>query len=106
MHLKVDQNFGDKKLPRQGVTLISRSVTDIDKSLAMLEVTNHFPFPVERDFPGLLNFFPCEDLVTISRSFISNCSFGSLDMKPKLNLTNDLRKLSFISPIEIDSREP
>lgn len=96
-----------EKLLRQFVTLIIRSVTETDKSLAMLDVTSHFPFPVER---GLADFriflFSEDDLVTISRSFISNCSFGSLEITPKLSLTRDLRKLSFISPIETDSTEP
>lgn len=96
-----------KKLSRQLVTLIIRSVTETDKSLAMLDVTSHFPFPVER---GLADFriflFWEDDLVTISRSFISNCNFGSFEITPKLSLTRDLRKLSFISPIETDSTEP
>jgi uncharacterized protein YaaR (DUF327 family) len=42
-----------KKLLRQFVTLIIRSVTETEKSLAMLDVSSHFPFPVER---GLADF--------------------------------------------------
>jgi hypothetical protein len=62
---------------------------------------------VERCLADLLIFLFCEDdLVTISRSFISRCNFGSLEMKLKLSLTSDLRKLSFISPIATDSIEP
>jgi hypothetical protein len=89
------------------LTLIIRSVTETDKSLAMLDVTSHFPFPVERGFADFRIFlFSEDDLVTISRSFISNCNFGSFEITPKLSLTRDLRKLSFISPIETDSTEP
>ena len=87
--------------------MIIRSATVTDKSLAILDVINHFPFPVERGFDGLLVFLLREDdLVTISRSLISSCTFGSLERTPKLSLTSDLRKLSFISPIETDSRGP
>jgi hypothetical protein len=73
----------------------------------MLDVISHFPFPVERGLADFLIFLFCDDdLVTISRSFISNCNFGSLEIKPKLSLTSDLRKLSFISPTETDSIVP
>lgn len=75
----------------------------------MLATTINFPLPLpELRLLWLLDFslFVLEGLITISSSVIKTCSLGSLEKKPAPSLTNDCRKLTFISLIQTDSIGP
>lgn len=88
-------------------TFTTKSVTETDKYLAILATTIHFPLPDARDFLVLaFDALWVEGLITISKSHINTCSFGSLEIKPTPSLTKDCRKLSLISPTDTDSIAP
>lgn len=98
---------GSISLVQTNFTFNTISEIETDKNLAMLTKTIHFPRPELRDFFDLAFWGPFfEDLMTISKSHINTCNFGSLDMKPTPSLTKDCRKLSLISPTDIDSIAP
>ena len=81
----------------------------------MLLMVFHFPFPFPLleepplDFLGFF-FFISELLiggrVTTSKLHIISCNFGSQELKPAPCSTKQRRKLSLISPIDIDSTAP
>lgn len=98
---------GRRKKGQRSVTFITKSMTDTEKYLAMLATTIHFPLPEVRGFRGL-DFCELllEGLSTTSKSHINTCSFGSLEIMPAPSLTKDWRKLSLISPTNMDSTAP
>ena len=85
----------------------TKSVTETDKYLTVLAITIYFYQPDACDFIVLaFDALLVEGLITISRSHINTCSFGSLEMKPTPSLTKDCRRLSLISPTDTDSIAP
>lgn len=89
------------------LTFTTISVTETDKNLAVLATTFHFPRPEERDLWVLVLIeLLLDGRITTSKSHISTCSLGSLEIKPTPSLTKDWRKLSLISPTVTDSIAP
>jgi len=88
-------------------TFRTNSVTEIERNLAMLVKSIHFPLPAEGGFWGLLFLILGSGVLrTSSRSHINSCNFGSPEMKLNPSLSSDLRRLSLISPIDKDSTAP